>query len=76
MEERVLGNDFGMFIRDAAHGKVQKNKTFWNCLGIVFLNTDEAEVPPEFQSPLDRREGLAREAEQRDRQQPGVPGWR
>ncbi len=40
------GNVFGLFIRDAAHGKVLNNKTFSNCVGIVFLNTDEADVPP------------------------------
>jgi Right handed beta helix region len=34
-------NTFGVFIRDAAHGKVLDNKTFSNCAGILFLNTDE-----------------------------------
>jgi nitrous oxidase accessory protein NosD len=34
------GNLFGIFIRDASHGKVRENKTFSNCVGILFLNTD------------------------------------
>jgi hypothetical protein len=38
------GNMFGIFIRDAAHGVVLKNKAYDNCLGILFLNTEEA--PP------------------------------
>jgi hypothetical protein len=38
-------NQLGIFIRDAAHGKVVDNKTFSNCAGIVFLNTDETAGP-------------------------------
>jgi hypothetical protein len=37
---------FGVFIRDAAHGQVVGNKTFGNCAGILFLNTDETAAPP------------------------------
>jgi hypothetical protein len=37
----------GIFVRDAAHGKVIGNKSFGNCVGILFLNTDEtAQQPP------------------------------
>jgi hypothetical protein len=39
------GSTLGIFIRDAAHGLVVKNKTFGNCVGILFLNTDEAPDP-------------------------------
>jgi parallel beta-helix repeat protein len=39
------GNLFGIFIRDAAHGVVLKNRTFGNCLGILFLNTEESPGP-------------------------------
>ena len=46
-----FGNSFGIFIRDAAHGKLLENKTFSNCVGILFLNTDESQAPPEFQGP-------------------------
>ena len=42
-----FGNLFGIFVRDAAHGKLLENKTFSNCVGIVFLNTDETVVPPD-----------------------------
>ena len=38
-------NQLGIFIRDAAHGKVVDNKVFSNCAGIVFLNTDETAGP-------------------------------
>ena len=41
------GNHDGFFIRDAAHGKLLDNKSFGNCLGIAFLNTDETFVPPD-----------------------------
>ena len=34
------GNLLGIFVRDAAYGEVVKNKTFSNCVGILFLNTD------------------------------------
>ena len=71
------GNMFGVFIRDAAHGKVLKNKTFSNCVGIVFLNTDEADVPP-GQTPgpsVDVKDWLA-QGNNVDRQQQGVCGWR
>jgi Right handed beta helix region len=34
------GNLLGVFARDAAHGKVLENKSFSNCVGILFLNTD------------------------------------
>ena len=37
----------GIFVRDAAHGKVIGNKSFGNCVGILVLNTDEtAQQPP------------------------------
>lgn len=53
---------FGIFIRDAAHGTLQKNKTFGNCVGILFLNTDESNRPPEFQSPpIDVKDWLAKQ---------------
>jgi hypothetical protein len=40
-------NNNGIFIRDAAHGKVLDNKVFSNCVGVLFLNTDEtAQQPP------------------------------
>src|SRR4029079_5136850 len=40
-------NNNGLFIRDAAHGKGLDNKVFANCVGILFLNTDEtAQQPP------------------------------
>jgi hypothetical protein len=42
----TYGNHDGIFIRDAAHGKLLNNKTFGNCLGIVFLNTDETAGDP------------------------------
>jgi hypothetical protein len=55
-------NGFGIFIRDAAHGTLQRNKTFGNCLGILFLNTDEAGAPPEFQGPpIDVKDWLAKQ---------------
>jgi parallel beta-helix repeat protein len=38
-------NALGIFIRDAANGKVVKNKVFSNCAGILFLNTDETAGP-------------------------------
>jgi hypothetical protein len=34
------GNLLGIFVRDAEHGQVLKNKSFSNCVGILFLNTD------------------------------------
>jgi len=53
-------NTFGVFIRDAAHGKVLKNKTFSNCAGILFLNTDETAGPPDQAGPaLDAQDWLA-----------------
>jgi hypothetical protein len=52
-------NGFGLFFRDAAHGKATDNKTFGNCLGILVLNTDESQAPPEFQSPpIDAKDWL------------------
>jgi hypothetical protein len=33
------GNLLGIFLRDASHGRVVKNKAFSNCVGILFLNT-------------------------------------
>jgi hypothetical protein len=35
----TFGSAFGVFIRDAANGEVLKNKSFGNCVGILFLNT-------------------------------------
>jgi Right handed beta helix region len=32
---------FGLFIRDASHGVIEDNKTFDNCVGILFLETPE-----------------------------------
>ena len=53
---------FGIFIRDAAHGTIQKNKAFGNCIGILFLNTNEASAPPEFRSPpIDVKDWLAKQ---------------
>jgi len=49
------GNMFGIFIRDAAHGVVLKNKAYDNCLGILFLNTEEA--PPS--EPIDVADWVA-----------------
>jgi hypothetical protein len=49
------GNMFGIFIRDAAHGVVLKNKAYDNCLGILFLNTEEA--PPS--EPTDTADWVA-----------------
>jgi nitrous oxidase accessory protein NosD len=40
------GNLFGIYVRDAAHGKVVENKSFSNCIGLLFLNFDETAVPP------------------------------
>jgi Right handed beta helix region len=41
-----LGN--GVFIRDAAHGVVEGNDTYDNCIGILFVDTpDEPGSPPE-----------------------------
>jgi hypothetical protein len=57
------GSAFGVFIRDAAHGAVLKNKTFSNCAGILFLNTDETAVPP-GQTPgpvIDTKDWLAKQ---------------
>lgn len=34
------GNLLGIFVRDASHGQLLKNKSFSNCVGILFLNTD------------------------------------
>jgi hypothetical protein len=53
------GNRDGFFIRDAAHGKLLNNKSFGNCLGISFLNTDETagESPGE---PVDVAHWLAK----------------
>jgi hypothetical protein len=54
-------NGFGLFIRDAAHGKIEKNKAFGNCVGVLILNTDESQAPPEFQSPpIDAKDWLAK----------------
>jgi hypothetical protein len=53
------GNLFGIFIRDAAHGEVLKNKTFSNCLGILFLNTDET-AGPEPEAAIDVKDWLAK----------------
>ena len=39
------GNSLGIFLRDAAHGDVVKNKSFSNCVGILFLNTDAPTDP-------------------------------
>lgn len=39
-------NTLGIFIRDAVNGEVLKNKTFNNCAGILFLNTDESTNQP------------------------------
>jgi hypothetical protein len=39
-------NVFGIFIRDAVNGEILKNKTFNNCAGILFLNTDESTNQP------------------------------
>jgi parallel beta-helix repeat protein len=48
----AYNSTFGIFIRDAANGVVQENKTFGNCTGVVFLNTDEtAGVPPGQPTP-------------------------
>jgi hypothetical protein len=56
-------NTFGVFIRDAAHGKVLDNKTFSNCAGILFLNTDETTGggPPGTPPPpvIDAKDWLA-----------------
>jgi hypothetical protein len=55
-------NGFGLFIRDAAHGTLQRNKTFGNCLGILLLNTDESSAPPEFQGPpIDVKDWLVKQ---------------
>ena len=35
------GNLFGIFVRDAAHGQVLKNKSFGNCVGMLFLETGD-----------------------------------
>jgi parallel beta helix pectate lyase-like protein len=35
----TYGSAFGVFIRDVANGEVLKNKSFGNCVGILFLNT-------------------------------------
>jgi len=55
------GNTFGVFIRDAAHGAVLENKAFSNCAGILFLNTDETDVPPgqAAGTPVDVEDWLA-----------------
>jgi parallel beta-helix repeat protein len=33
------GNLFGIFLRDASNGEIVKNKSFDNCVGILFLDT-------------------------------------
>ena len=55
------GSAFGVFVRDAAHGTVLKNKTFSNCVGILFLNSDETDVPPGQTpgTPIDAKDWLA-----------------
>jgi hypothetical protein len=55
-----FGNLFGIFVRDAAHGKVLENKTFSNCVGIVFLNTDETTQDPPT-PPVDVNDWLAKD---------------
>jgi nitrous oxidase accessory protein NosD len=40
------GNVNGIFLRDAAHGKVIGNKSFGNCVGVLFLNTPEQPPAP------------------------------
>jgi parallel beta-helix repeat protein len=52
----AYGSTFGIFIRDAAHGAVLKNKAFDNCLGILFLDTEQA--PPDEQ--IDASDWVAR----------------
>ena len=47
-----FGNLLGIFVRDAAHGKVLENKSFSNCVGVLFLNTD---------APVDVADWLARD---------------
>jgi nitrous oxidase accessory protein NosD len=42
------GNELGIFLRDAAHGVVIKNKSFSNCVGMLFLNTDEPTDPADW----------------------------
>ena len=49
---------FGIFVRDAAHGKLLENKAFSNCVGILFLNTDETAGTPRA-SPVDVAHWLA-----------------
>jgi hypothetical protein len=54
-------NGFGLFIRDAAHGTIQKNKSFGNCLGVLFLNIDESQAPPDAHVPvIENRDWLAK----------------
>jgi nitrous oxidase accessory protein NosD len=57
------GNTFGFFIRDAAHGDLVSNKAFSNCAGVVFLNTDETNVPPDQTpgTPVDVEDWVARD---------------
>jgi hypothetical protein len=71
------GNDLGFFIRDAAHGTLQKNKAFGNCVGFVFLNTNEASAPPEFRGPpIDVKDWLVKQnnATANNRPCPAVEG--
>ena len=54
-------NGFGLFLRDAAHGTVQDNKSFGNCVGVLFLNVDESQAPPEDHVPvIENRDWLAK----------------
>lgn len=52
-------NNIGVFIRDVAHGKVLDNKTFANCAGVLFLNTDETTNQPPGE-PIDIEDWLAK----------------
>ena len=72
------GNNNGIFIRDAAHGRVLKNKTFGNSAGILFLNTDESAEPPPPGAPpapsIDVQDWLAKQNDASANNKPGAVG--
>jgi len=48
------GNSFGVFVRDAAHGWINRNRAFSNCVGILWLNTDAPVQPSDWHAEDNR----------------------
>jgi hypothetical protein len=42
----ATGNGIGIFVRDAAHGLVEDNRSFDNCIGMLFLDTPDDPADP------------------------------